>query len=292
MLFQQQAHEEKDLMAAARLPPIAVGGVGGSGTRLVSQLLRDIGVFMGDDLNEAGDNLWFTLLFKHTSILEVSAERFDLLLESFLSGMTGSTPFTEESITVIDSLARQDRAQHPSNWLLERKKTLLAATASRKMPLRWGWKEPNTHIVIERLWERLPDLKYVHVVRHGLDMAYSRNQNQLHLWGKSVLGRDHEIVPADSLAYWCRVQQRMETLQQQSQNRQRMHWLDYDRLCETPGPVLESLAQFLLLDMGEIMLSAAISKPPKRHHPWKTEGFSATDIEYVRSLGYKVDNDG
>ena len=273
---------------ATTLPPIAVGGVGGSGTRLVSQLLRDAGIFMGDDLNEAGDNLWFTLLFKHDAILEASDERFDRLLESFLSAMTGGEPLPLESIAIIDSLAGEDRAQHGSGWLMQRRETLLAAAASRSSHRRWGWKEPNTHVVIERVWERLPDLRYIHVVRHGLDMAYSRNQNQLCLWGKHALGRECAITPANSLAYWCRIQKRMETLL--SGNRHRMHWLDYDELCANPDPALDELAEFLSIERNEFpSLSTRISRPPHRHHGWRADGFSASDIEYVRSLGYAID---
>ena len=41
--------------------PVAIGGVGGSGTRLVAQLLSGAGIHMGDDLNGSSDTLWFTL---------------------------------------------------------------------------------------------------------------------------------------------------------------------------------------------------------------------------------------
>jgi hypothetical protein len=48
---------------------VAIGGVGGSGTRLGAALLQVLGYYIGDDLNESLDNLWFTLLFKRRSIL-------------------------------------------------------------------------------------------------------------------------------------------------------------------------------------------------------------------------------
>ena len=52
--------------------PVAIGGVGGSGTRLIAQLLMELGVYMGSDRNDANDNLWFTLLFKRIEILFAS----------------------------------------------------------------------------------------------------------------------------------------------------------------------------------------------------------------------------
>lgn len=43
---------------------IAIGALGGSGTRICAQILIELGVFMGHDLNNANDNLLFTRLFK------------------------------------------------------------------------------------------------------------------------------------------------------------------------------------------------------------------------------------
>ncbi len=43
---------------------IAIGALGGSGTRAVAQILIDVGVYLGDDLNVSNDNLLFTRLFK------------------------------------------------------------------------------------------------------------------------------------------------------------------------------------------------------------------------------------
>ena len=39
--------------------PIAVGGIGGSGTRVVAQLLDLMGIFIGDTLNKHKDNMSF-----------------------------------------------------------------------------------------------------------------------------------------------------------------------------------------------------------------------------------------
>jgi len=44
--------------------PIVIAGVGGSSTRLVADLLSLFGIFLGDDLKIASDNLLYTLLFR------------------------------------------------------------------------------------------------------------------------------------------------------------------------------------------------------------------------------------
>ncbi len=55
---------------------LSVGGVGGSGTRVVAGLAESFGYFMGDDLNESKDNLAFTLLFKAQSSLLMCEDEF------------------------------------------------------------------------------------------------------------------------------------------------------------------------------------------------------------------------
>ena len=44
--------------------PVVIGGVGGSGTRVLAEILSLFGFYLGNDLNGAKDNLVYTLLFK------------------------------------------------------------------------------------------------------------------------------------------------------------------------------------------------------------------------------------
>ena len=43
--------------------PVAIGGVGGSGTRVIAEILIQLGFYIGSDLNSANDNLWFMLTY-------------------------------------------------------------------------------------------------------------------------------------------------------------------------------------------------------------------------------------
>lgn len=268
-------------------PPIAVGGVGGSGTRLIAEWMKTLGVFIGNDLNASNDTLWFTLLFKHTEILECGDDEFLSLTRALVAGLTGGSPLPAALQTLIARLSTKNRAES-KDWLAERSRSLAAAAMVPAHGGRWGWKEPNTHLVIERLWRVRPELRYVHVVRHGLDMALSANQNQVRLWGTSVLGRDADPSPARSLAYWCRVQQRMQHLLEG--NRQRMFWLDYDALCRNPEQSVFDLLQFLGLDHSDAGALAAQVRMPstQRHAGQSLSHFRAQDVEYVRSLGYPI----
>lgn len=47
---------------------ISIGALGGSGTRAIAQVLIQADVFMGDDLNNSSDNLFFTRLLNCQTI--------------------------------------------------------------------------------------------------------------------------------------------------------------------------------------------------------------------------------
>ena len=190
--------------------------------------------------------------------------------------------------SMIRSLSGEERPQHSVHWLQQRAESLIAAARQPRSTGNWGWKEPNTHIVIERLWQRLPDLRYVHVVRHGVDMAFSRNQNQLRLWGPHVLGEDGPTTPSRSLAYWCRVHRRMLDLL--AANSHRMYWLDYDALCHAPLIEVERLCRFLGCDASLMvpMLGEIRAAEEPRRATAALEGFDAEDLAFVHSLGYTI----
>ncbi|MCX6279657.1 MAG: hypothetical protein NT004_16405, partial [Bacteroidetes bacterium] len=44
--------------------PVVVGGVGGSGTRVIAEILSLLNFYLGNDLNGPNDFLLYTLLFK------------------------------------------------------------------------------------------------------------------------------------------------------------------------------------------------------------------------------------
>ena len=274
--------------------PVAVGGVGGSGTRLVAELLQAQGFNMGSDLNSERDNLWFTLLFKRPAMLLAPDQEFEWLLQIFVSRMTGKQFDEVERSTVRDYLARDTfrGAEHISSWRQTRIETFLANDPGRQSGLvRWGWKEPNTHLFASRLLMALPGLRYVHVMRHGLDMAYSSNQNQLRLWGSVLLGRECDIGPRDSLKYWCEVHRRLLPLQERFADRFLL--LNYDRLIASPDQEMSRIFHFLgvpiMPDLWPELMP--LIKPSESAGRYTKQGlglFDPEDLDFVRSMGFVV----
>src|SRR6185503_7042610 len=81
--------------------PIVIGGVGGSGTRVVADVLMRLGVHLGCALNHAWDNMLFVQLFKRLRWWE---QRGDLRAEvhAFRKILLGDSLSAAERQLVID----------------------------------------------------------------------------------------------------------------------------------------------------------------------------------------------
>jgi hypothetical protein len=277
--------------APPTVPIVAIGGVGGSGTRLVAQIIAGLGWSLGDDLNEAVDNLWFTLLFKRPDLW--SGDRHDpefvRATEAFRAAMSGDRQLDAGQEAWVRSLAI-DRPQHDRAWLLQRVESLLAAVRTGRRQTRpWGWKEPNTHIFVDRLADTYPEMQYIHVVRNGLDMAYSANQNQLKLWGPRFLGSPPEPGPRAALRYWCLVEQRITRIAEQRPGR--VMRLNFDAFCKAPEGQLDALMSFLGIRSDAAVTGSLLPllRVPDSIGRFKAHGlgmFDASDVEYVRAQGF------
>ena len=166
---------------------LAIGGIGGSGTRAFAKLAAQAGADMGADLNESLDHLGFTALFKRHALFPTERnqdslrEALTLYLQSrgldvFEAGVTLTPTTTRTRTTRLNDFLSQLPESRPAEancewqnteWLAERVSKLADVTSS---PQLTGWKEPNTHIVLPYLLQALPNLHYVHVIRHGLDI--------------------------------------------------------------------------------------------------------------------------
>lgn len=231
--------------------PIALGAIGGSGSRVLADIVHDAGVSIGENLNISRDNLNFTEHFRTEDVLEIAQPEFDRRLAAL-----------EQA-----SLSDMRRAGF----------------------VHWGWKEPNTHVVIDRLLETYPKMKYIHLLRNAFDMAYSENQNQVRRWGPIFLGRSisEPPSPAESLSYFCAVHRKLAALPAGFKGR--MLFVHYERLCQTPEAEITRLLDFLDLstDVSEkIPDLVGLIKPARSIGRGLKDGldpFRPADVDYIRS---------
>lgn len=287
--------------------PVAIAGVGGSGTRVIAEVLINLGFYMGSDLNHANDNLGFTLLFKRPGWFTLHAKNKELIfkgLDTFTRAMTRTYyPLPSELGFIARAVAEfgypgYNQVRDGSGiWPLKRAWEMVRP---RRIDcakyIGWGWKEPNTHIYIEYLKEHFKDLRFVLIMRHGLDMAYSDNQQQLFNWGRLFgveIPNSAKLLPRAALEYWVRANRRAIALGREMGD-DRFLLLDFDKLCASPQPEIEKLITFLGLDTGKVDSAGLFSlfKVPDsigRYREHDLSIFDPRDIEAVREFGFTVE---
>jgi len=265
---------------------ISIGGIGGSGTRVVANALREFGYFIGNDLNKPLDNLLFTLFFKRQNILTLDKKSFTDTWTLYKKLMNESAVLSEQEKILLESLAKNSRTLHNVKFLKER---IIKLKDYKEFPKdKWGWKEPNTHIVIEKLLDEEPRLKFIYVYRNGLDMAHSTNQNQLKLWGPIFLNSyELELSPRNSLKYWVLIHKKMLLLQSQYPNR--VLFLEFESFCNNKREKLQELADFYgVTATSETIesLESTIALPSSvgRYNSFSFDIYDRDDLEYIKKI--------
>ena len=212
------------MMGGFETPPIVVGGVGGSGTRLVAKMLQTLGIFIGDDLNHAYDNMRLARVFPAMRDRIQSIGSIGTVAEPTAAAAAGAF--------VADTL---------SEFTREMRAAYLRQHAHRA---GWGWKVPSSYSLLAHLAASFPGLVYVHVIRHGVDMAFSANRNQLRNWGRHY-GVNPEAIPPEraALAFWIAANRR--TVAEARRLRIRFLLLNFDDLCRQPAMTAGALLDFL-----------------------------------------------
>jgi hypothetical protein len=282
--------------------PVAIGGVGGSGTRVVAHLLAGLGFYLGADIELGNyENLPFALLLNHSTRYEPNRIRRGL--EVFERAMTGSAhPRPSDVSFVLRSAYRTGfvgsrRPEGPRfgpRWACRRSAALLRS-GSGPHP-RWGWKAASTHIHLPYVAEHFHDLRYVHVIRHGLDMAYGHNHSQLHNWGPLVGVAPAESpaeLPRAALRYWVEANRRALALGTDLLG-ERFLLVNYERLCDRPAESVDELLAFLDLSATdeERRRLASIPRSPESRGRYRGHDLGAldpSDIAAVRRFGFQVE---
>jgi Sulfotransferase family len=213
----------------AQPPPRVIGATGGSGTRAVARVARRAGLFIGTELNQAEDSVAFVKYFNRW-IPAFLSERDDPELESRMLADLG--PVLEQH--------RPSPNGGP-----------------------WGWKEPRSLYMLPFLERTFPGLRFIHVVRDGRDMAFSRNQRQPTLYADAYLG--HADVepgsPPRSIALWSRIN--LDTARFGEQVlRERYLRVRYEDLCAAPGDEVARVLEFLELAGDAAELAEEVQPPP------------------------------
>lgn len=233
------ASDDMILAGQAERGPNVVGATGGSGTRSIARVLMRSGMYIGTNLNRSVDALDF-------------GDYSDRWIDAFLAGPSEGEEVEEAMRADLEATLRRhlhdlDDPDRP-----------------------WGWKEPRSIFLLPFFHRHLPELRFLHFVRDGRDMAFSSNQQQLRKHGAALLGGLPDAPePVQSIAVWGRVNlaaARYGTMVLGS----RYLRIRFEDLCREPVTVIERVLEFFSLP-GEPKRLASEVKPPRTLGRWRKE---------------------
>ena len=222
--------------------PLIIGGSGGSGTRVVALLCALAGYDMGSNLNEACDAMDF-VSFYDTWINRYSFNKGDMSPEHYQS-----------MENEFSRLLNDFRA------------------ASGDGASFWGWKNPRSMLMLPFFDDYFNgNMKFIHVIRDGRDMAFSKNQQQFRKHGEELapqnfVGLSNE---ARSIHFWGQTNM-LAASYGENLMADRYFRVRFEDLCLGHGETLEALSQFIDRSFSKVELHRVVL-PPKSIGRWKKE---------------------
>ena len=215
-------------------PPVVIGALGGSGTRVVARTLLRAGYFLGTHRNVSEDAMEFV-------------EFYDQWINRYL--LRHQAP-----------LGREDDA------LMARDLFACVARHRREIPepeAPWGWKEPRSLYLLPFFHLHFPEMKFIHVIRDGRDMAFSANQNQLRKHGPAVLSPDllQAPQPVRTAALWARINLEAAAYGE-ARLGERYLRVQFEALCRAPGETVRTIQGFLGSAVDGAWAAEVIIPPP------------------------------
>lgn len=260
----------------ARSEPVILLGRGGSGTRLLSELALPLGLFLGSDLNVSSDSMEW--------VDDIYALAVENLTEEIAAGSERD-------------LAWRERLRRRAGAVLLR---------GRRTPEQlWGWKLPETMLILAQALRSFPKARVVHLVRHPLTSAWrrthvtSRKNNPVGLqvltaayrqYGRDLAAMEQDGPHIHNAITWRYQIENVQNLLG-AHDPARVLVMRYEDLCATPQQCQDRLRQFLGLPPGRSKLQPAIdekrlgSEPPDeavRAEIWQLCGGAAAALGYER----------
>lgn len=145
-------------------PPIIIIGMHRSGTTMVTRLLKQLGLFVGAELEDNSESLFF------------------LRLNEWIMQQCGAA--WDHPKPIDDLLAQSDARSLATGYFRSALNSKLAMKylglwnyLRLRTPLNlespWGWKDPRNTFTLPLWLDLFPDARVIHVLRHGVDVAQS-----------------------------------------------------------------------------------------------------------------------
>ena len=275
--------------------PIVVVGMHRSGTSLVSRLLDRSGVLMGNDLQTDHESKFF------------------IGLNKWIYANAGADWARPEALSELIEFepARKEVEQYL--------KTRISSRASRKFSGKtldkglfdlnepWGWKDPRNGPALPIWLSIWPDMKIVHVLRHGVDVAaslhtrsnrnWSGDLSRFEKWRKlSQLGRNRSPIRVgqraatleNALNFWA---EQVKVEESTIGNREGVLKIRFEDILTNPESSIENLLDFISAPKNPtLMQEMKESLDPSRAFSYKSDPklleFAENNSTILSQFGY------
>ena len=230
--------------------PVIIIGMHRSGTSMLTLLLKELGLFVGKDLDpfDLHESMFFITL--NDWLLRQSNATWDNVYNyQFMDEF-----MIEKAIPIIQGeLAGKRRKKYLGSGKIKNISNL---------NIPWGWKDPRTTITID-FWKRIfPNAKLLHIYRNPIDVAESRRKRELYVrehaklkfWVKILKFLDYKAVQTlsprmlhleEGVKLWEDYVQKALSLTD-TYGDDVMH-IRYEDFLETPAPILKKITDFIEL---------------------------------------------
>jgi acyl-CoA synthetase (AMP-forming)/AMP-acid ligase II/tetratricopeptide (TPR) repeat protein/thioesterase domain-containing protein/acyl carrier protein len=221
--------------------PNIMGGTGGSGTRAIARIVRQGGMFIGSKLNVAEDAI---------ALARPGVQKLIAFWQSPLPREIYTEVLAELQIALEQHLEDFDQSQARS----------------------WGWKLPPSIFFLPFFNDQFPQIKCLHLVRDGRDIAFSNNQNQLTYLAKFVLTEEEKTwsQPLQSIQLWSRLNLACADYGEQYLGDRYLR-IRFEDLCEHPQETIKLIFKFFNLTGNIQEIAKAEVQAPTSIGRWRDQ---------------------
>ena len=254
--------------------PFVVIGMHRSGTSLVSRILDKSGIMMGKDLQTDHESKFFIQLNKWIYQNAGADWARPKALEELIDYAPARKQVEEYlRIRIATSSSKQFSGRNLKNGLFD-------------MDTKWGWKDPRNGPSLP-IWKDIwPEMKIIHVVRHGVDVAASLHSRSLKNWtedegrfkkwtkmykwrsSKSPIRKGQRAATlTHALEFWA---EQMDVEKKVIQSYENVLEIRYEDLLTSPAVVLKDIWNYIGKETDEKLLREI-----------------ETMVDYSRAFAYK-----
>ena len=207
--------------------PVLITGRGGSGTRLLSKLLQQSSLFLGNRLNHQGDSLEWVKINRRMMFEDIK------LINNRCN---------DQWLTELRTLAAEITTNHAADGYS-----------------RWGIKLPEMLFMLPEFFAAFPQTKLIHLIRHPVGISCrrthitSRLDNPVGHWvlpqAYEYLGLDTEVGSLgdvlNNAISWKYQLDIITAFTENNLSRHQFHVVKFEDMIKTPQAVLDEIGVFL-----------------------------------------------